>query len=55
MGVKNRWYGQRGEPPILAKVLTIDHKPEDPLEQERVKNLGWYQLKQVLSAIDKIY
>ena len=40
MGVKNSQSGQLGEPPVMAKVLTIDHKPEDPLEQERVKSLG---------------
>ena len=40
MGIKNTQYGELGKPPILATVLTVEHKPEDLLEQKRVKSLA---------------
>lgn len=40
MGVVNPRYGEPLEPRIVAQVLTKDHKPEDPEEQERIKHLG---------------
>ena len=39
MGIKNSHYGKLGKLPILAKVLTIEQKPEDPLEQKQVKSI----------------
>ena len=40
MGVTNPRYGEPSEPRIIAQVLTKDHKPEDPEEQEHIKHLG---------------
>ena len=40
MGVRNPRYGEPGEPPIIPKLLTKDHKPEDPEEQENIRRLG---------------
>ncbi|XP_003390138.2 PREDICTED: protein phosphatase 1D-like [Amphimedon queenslandica] len=40
MGVRNPRYGEPGEPQIIPKLLTKDHKPEDPEEQENIRRLG---------------
>ena len=40
MGIKNPHYGQPGEASLVAKVITRDHKPEDPVEQRLIRNLG---------------
>ena len=40
MGVSNPKYGEFSEPCVIAQVLTKDHKPGDPEEQERIKHLG---------------
>ena len=42
MAVRNPAYGQSGEHPILAKVLTKDHKPDDPMEKEAIEELGQF-------------
>ena len=42
MGIRNPAYGQPGEPPLIAKLLTKDHKPDDPVEKETIEELGEY-------------
>ena len=39
MAVRNPAYGQPDELPILAKILTKDHKPDDPMEKEAIEEL----------------
>ena len=36
----NQRAGEQGQPPLLATMLSKDHKPEDPVETERVESLG---------------
>ena len=36
----NEKAGEKGESPLVATILSRDHKPDDPLEVERVKQLG---------------
>ena len=43
MGVRNPRYGEPGEPPVIPRLLTKDHKPEDPEEQENIRRLGEYK------------
>lgn len=42
MGIKNPLGDQPGEPPLIAQVITHDHKPEDPEEQRHIRELGMY-------------
>ena len=36
----NEKAGEKGESPLVATMLSRDHKPDDPTEVERVKQLG---------------
>ena len=44
MGIRNPHFGQPGEPPVIARVISRDHKPEDPSEQEHIRKLGEFVL-----------
>ena len=36
----NQRAGEEGQPPVIATMLSKDHKPEDPVETKRVESLG---------------
>lgn len=40
LGIKNPQSGQQGQPPLIAQVITHNHKPEDSTEQEHIRELG---------------
>lgn len=50
MGVANPSYGLPGEPPLIPQLLTKDHKPEDPEEQENIRKLGKYNVTILLKG-----
>ena len=40
MGVRNLHYREPGKPPVIPRLLTKDHQPEDPEEQKNIRRLG---------------
>ena len=40
LAIVNERAGEKGESPLVATMLSRDHKPDDPTEVERVKQLG---------------
>lgn len=40
LGKTNPYYGEPGEPEVIAEVVTRDHKPEDKKEKKRIEKLG---------------
>ena len=40
MVIKNPRFGQPCVASLVAQVITRDHKPEDPVEQRLIRNLG---------------
>ena len=40
MGVRNPRYREPGKPPVIPRLLTKDHQPEDPEEQKNIRRLG---------------
>ena len=45
MGVRNPRFGEPGQPQVVAQLLTKDHKPDDPNEQEHIRSLGKKSIK----------
>ena len=44
----NERAGEKGESPLVATMLSRDHKPDDPTEVERVEQLGTHILTNTL-------
>lgn len=40
MGLRNPLSGKPGQPPIIAWLISCDHKPQDVVEQRRIQELG---------------
>ena len=45
MGVINPQFGKPGQPQVVAQLLTKDHTPDDPSEQEHIRSLGKKSIK----------
>ena len=45
MGVRNPRFGEPGQPQVVAQLLSKDHKPDVPSEQEHIISLGKKSIK----------